>query len=244
VSHPARYSPEVLDVFREVLDNAWPDWFGRPILFDPFAGTGERLHAFCCSTDTDGGWSYAGTELEGAFIEAPGIHQGDSRDPDTYPPHLYPGREWVIVTSPVYPNGMADNHLARDTSRRRNYRKAKAEITGDPEVALEEQNMANLGYRGTKRPEDGGKSVKRREYWRIARECVEHWESAALILVNVSDFKHSNGVVEPVVDDWAKLLHEFGWTDQTIMPVGTKRMRDGQNADQRVDHEVVIVGRR
>ena len=138
----------------------------------------------------------------------------------------------------------SDNHLARDDSRRKNYRKAKADIVGDPEAALEAQNMGNFGYRGTKRPEDGGKSVKRTEYWRIARECVENWQTASMVLVNVSDFMHSGGVVEPVVDDWRKLLHEAGWTDQTVMPVGTRRMKDGANADQRVDHEVVIVGRK
>jgi hypothetical protein len=174
--------------------------------------------------------------------------RGDSRDLATYPPARFPNEVatagWVVLTSPVYPSGMADAHLARDASRRKNYRKAKAIITGDVEADLEEQSMARFGYRGTKRPEDGGKSAKRTEYWRIARECVEHWQTASMVLVNVSDFKHSNGLIEPVVDDWRKLLHEAGWTDQTVMPVGTRRMRDGSNADQRVDHEVVIVGRR
>jgi hypothetical protein len=244
MSHPARFSPEVLDVMLEVIEESWPEWFGRPVFHDPFAGTGERLRTWATANNI----TYSGTEIEACFIEVPGIMRGDSRDLATYPPARFPNEVatagWVVLTSPVYPSGMSDAHLARDASRRKNYRKAKAEITGDVEADLEEQSMARFGYRGTKRPEDGGKSAKRTEYWRIARECVEHWQTASMVLVNVSDFKHSNGLIEPVVDDWRKLLHEAGWTDQTVMPVGTRRMRDGSNADQRVDHEVVIVGRR
>lgn len=228
---------------REILEARWPVWLGRPIVHDPFAGTGERLRDFALNSV----WLYSGTEIEPAFINemVSAVEVGDSRDASTYPPALHPAEVamggWVVMTSPVYANGMADNHVARDESRRRNYRKFKAEVTGDPEVALEEGNMANFGYRGTKRPEDGGKSTKRVEYWSIARDCVQHWSSASLILVNVSDFKHSRGVVEPHVDDWCALLREFGW-NLTLHPVGTRRMRDGENREERVDHEVVIVG--
>jgi hypothetical protein len=242
MSHPARYSKPILDIFAEILIERYPFPLGRPVLHDPFAGTGERLHELCNRPEML--WFYSGTEIEPAFIRAPGIFPGDSRDPLTYPPFRHPTETsqagWLVVSSPVYANGMADSHFAQDGSRRRNYRKAKAEITGDPGAELHPENMGNYGYRGTSRD---GKSRRRAAYWRIADEAVQCWGTASLVLLNVSDFL-SGGVVEPHVDDWKALLRRHGWVNQIDVPVGTPRMRDGANADQRVAHEVIVVAQR
>lgn len=241
MTHPARWSPEVLDVIAPLLLAEYPEWLGRPLVHDPFAGSGERLVEFSINV----GFPVQGTEIEACYIETLAtVRVGDSRDPATYPPAAGWRFDWLVMTSPVYPNGMADNHRARDTSRRRNYRKAKAEATGDPAAELDPANMANYGYRGTKRLEGGGRSIRRVKYWELADACVACWDSARMVIVNVSDFMYDNGKVEPVVDDWKQLLFRHGWTDQVDHPVGTPRMRDGENADQRVDHEVVIVARR
>lgn len=241
--HPARYSHAIIDRFAEILLGHWPNWFGRPLLHDPWAGTGTRLAELAVRT----GFYYSGTEIEECFIEASHILCGDSTREETYPPARNPvefgaGR-WLIITSPVYPQGTADAHLARDGSERKNYRKAKAEITGDPEAALVKNNMGGFGYRGTKRPEEGGKSAKRAEYWRIAQESVRWWGTAELVLVNVSDFIYTrNGEerVEPLVADWKELLSLYGWTAQIDHLVPTPRMRHGENAEKRVAHEVII----
>lgn len=34
MSHPARFSPAIIDCFAEILLGRWPDWFGRPLLWD------------------------------------------------------------------------------------------------------------------------------------------------------------------------------------------------------------------
>lgn len=243
MSHPAQYSASVLDAAFEILNSRWPDWFGRPLIFDPFSGVGTRLAAACAAH----GWDYSGVELEEAFIQAPHVHQGDATRWESYPPARFPveygsGR-WCILTSPAYSNGMSDHHLARDGSPRKNYRKAKAEITGDAEVELLLNNMGRYGYRGSKRPEEGGKSAKRAEYWRIAQESVRWWGTAELVLVNVSDFVYTrNGEerVEPLVADWKELLSLYGWTAQIDHLVPTPRMRHGENAEKRVAHEVII----
>lgn len=240
--HPARYSQSIIDCFAEILLGRWPDWFGRPLLWDPYAGTGERLAELAERT----GFYYGGTEIEQWCIVAPHIHQGDATVWETYPParHAeYANGGWLVICSPVYPNGMADAHLARDGSPRKNYRKAKAEATGDEEAKLHPNNMGALGYRGTKRPEEGGKSAKRAEYWRIAQESVRWWGTAELVLVNVSDFIYTrNGEerVEPLVADWKELLSLYGWTAQIDHLVPTPRMRHGENAEKRVAHEVII----
>lgn len=247
MNHPARYSPEVITIIRDVLLARWPDLMPRPIVHDPFAGTFERLYT-TFGLDPDSLFPWCGTEIEECFIDPDiprgnGIMVGDSRDPATYPPARYPdevGWGWVVCTSPVYANGMADGHLPRDESVRRTYRKAKIELSGDESATLQTGNMGALGYRGTKRFEDGGKSIKRRLYWEIAEACVRNWDTAELVIVNVSDFS-SGGVMEPHVNDWKVLLDSFGWTRQVDHPVGTRRMRHGANSDIRADHEVVIV---
>ncbi len=249
MSHPARFSPPIIDLVADILLKEWPGFMGRPIIHDHMAGTGERLHEMCNRDDMM--WMYSGTELEPCFIVAPGIIEGDACDETTYPPNRFPNMEgqagWILFTSWVYPNGMADNHLARDDSKRRNYRKAKAEITGNVEAKLHPNNAANFGYRGTKRPEEGGTSKRREEFWRIHREALANCDSAELFILNVSDFVYTRkGVkhVEPFVDDCRKLLAEYGWTDQVVHPVGTQRMGHGANRDNRVANEVVIVARR
>lgn len=240
MKHPARYSRQIVEVLAEILTSRWPDWFGRPLLHDPFAGTGERLAEMAERT----GFHYSGTEIEECFIVAPHILAGDSTKWETYPPARHPieygAGNWVVVTSPAYSNGVSDHHLARDSSTRKTYRKAKAEITGDPEVELLPNNMGRWSYRGTKRPEDGGRSARREAYWRLAQESVRHWTTAELVLVNVSDFIAKHEIVEPLVDDWCELLSVYGWTNQVRHEVVTPRMRHGQNADKRVAAEVII----
>jgi hypothetical protein len=239
MSHPAKFSAPIIAVIREILLNNYPEWFGRPVLFDAFAGDGSALHALCA----DLGWLYSGCEIEASFINAPGIRRGDACDPSMYPPVTHPNETatsgWIVVTSPPYGNGLSDHAVANDASKRYTYRKAISTIEG-VDRELHESNLGRYGYRSTKRD---GKSTKRAEYWRIADKIVGNWSSASMVILNVSDFI-ARGQVEPHVADWKDLLARHGWTDQTDHPVGTQRMRNGENADQRVDHEVVIVGRR
>jgi hypothetical protein len=133
----------------------------------------------------------------------------------------------------------SDHAVANDASKRYTYRKAISTIEG-VDRELHESNLGRYGYRSTKRD---GKSTKRAEYWRIADKIVGNWSSASMVILNVSDFI-ARGQVEPHVADWKDLLARHGWADQTDHPVGTRRMRNGENAEARVDHEVVIVGRR
>lgn len=229
--HPARFSDEVIELFAEILSHEYPVWFGRPMLFDPFAGTGEALEDLAKRLDM----SYAGLEIEPEFINAINIIEGDATDPD-----CYPAPPFVIITSPAYPNGMSDSWVMSDGSKRYTYQRAKNDLVGK-HVELHPNNQGRYGYRGTRR---GGRSARRDKYWSIAREAAANWWQADVVLLNVSDFKHSNGQIEPLVTDWRCLLKEHGWTNLIEHPVATQRMRNGENADQRVDHEVIVVAKR
>jgi hypothetical protein len=243
--HPARFSAEIVDLYASILDGMFPDPMGRPMLWDPFAGTGEMLARIAELTAVEGwgevGFDYGGTELEAAYIRAEYIVHGDATDRDTYLTPRSAPCGWVVVTSPAYGNGVSDNHKPRDLSTRKTYRASLIKLTGDPDYELHPNNMGGHGYRGTLR---AGRSKRRVRYWEVADAAVACWDTAHAVLVNVSDFKHSNGEVEPLVDDWRALLERHGWADQTVVPVGTSRMRHGANHDQRVDNEVIIIGRK
>jgi hypothetical protein len=149
-------------------------------------------------------------------------------------------RPYTIVTSPVYPNGMADDFVssATDGSTRRTYRHAKAELTGQRDAKLHERNMGRWGYRGRSLT-----SSARMMYWHLAERAVVCWD-AERALVNVSDFIEGKGVVTPVVRPWCELLVRHGWRIEQTVEVPTRRMRNGANRDARVEHEVIIDARR
>ena len=243
--HPARFSQEVLDLAAELLMARYPEWLGRPYVFDPFAGTGEalaRLSATLIAAEPEHiGFQVTGVEIEPAYIvNAELVKPGDALDRSCY--EQAPTGGLVIFTSPVYPNGMADHHRPKDTSVRRTYLVSLMALTGDAAYEMDEHNMGRYGFRGTRRD---GTSKRRAAYWDLAEKAVAVWAGCAQhVLLNVSDFMHSNGQVEPVVDDWKAVLHKHGFTEQFDHPVATSRMRMGANHDQRVANEVIVEARR
>ncbi len=228
--HPARFSGAVVDRLIKVLRERHVIQLDDPFVFDPFAGTGERLDEILQATGLDGG----GIELEREFI----VNRNLVKVGDATKARFYPDQRFVIVTSPVYPNGMAEawEVSPADTSKRNTYTAAK----GAP---LKPNNMGALGYRGTKR---GGTSLKRLTYWGLADHAVQCWadsEHCVGIYLNVSDFM-SGGEVEPFVADWRDLLRRHGWTIVSTLRVSTPRHRGNDNADQRVGSESIIVAER
>lgn len=252
--HPAPYSPEVLAAFTGLFGR----YLDGPVLVhDPFAGTGERLGGLCDTL----GLPFSGTELAEAFIVDPRVRQGDSTLKGTYPRR----KHWVVATSPVYPNGIADDFHAQE---RCSACKGTGKQPGTPEFGvlacekcdgsgvrqhhrrtyrswnakllghdepLHANNMGRWGYRGTKLD-----SPKRAMYWKLARDCARHWTRAETVFVNVSDFTVKDRV-EPVVEGWVHVLAGAGLDVVEQHQVSTKRWRDGANADRRVEAESILV---
>jgi SAM-dependent methyltransferase len=104
VSHPARYSAQLLDVFREVLA-------GYRWVLDPFAGTG-LIHEL-----QDHGFDTIGIELEPEWAQ---MHSSTEIG-DALSLHFDDEDFDAICTSPTYGNRMADAHDARDAATRRSY---------------------------------------------------------------------------------------------------------------------------
>lgn len=243
--HPARYSESIVKLLAEIVVAEYPEWMGRPTIIDPNAGTGEALREFqrlACELDPHGvGFDVAGIEIEPVWIMDAIVAEGDATNIDDYVDS--PVGRWVMMLSPVYPNGVADNFIPKDDSTRFTYVAKAIRRLDDREFRLHPNNMANYGYRGTKRH---GKSKRRDAYWDLAAKMCAVWAKlpAELVLLNVSDFKHSNGEIEPLVADWRSLLAKHGYTDQMEIPVATPRMRNGENASERVDCEVIVKARR
>lgn len=221
MTHPARYSPQIIDAFRTLLA-------GAPHVHDPFAGTGERLGALCDEL----GVTYSGTELEAPFIVDPRVWAGDSRQQRYYP--ITRNGYW-IVTSPTYGNGMNDNFKPADASKRYTYRAALIEATGDRDAALTDGNTGAHGYRS------GVKAAAR--YWELNAQVVAQWGHAERAIVNVSDFYKGDERVG-IVAGWGDLLRANGWRLLELIPVETPRMRNGSNRGKRVEHESIIVAER
>jgi SAM-dependent methyltransferase len=117
ITHPARYSPEILDVIAEELDGV-----PGPVL-DPFAGTG-RIH------DLGRGDTF-GVEIEAEWAM---LHPRTLRGDATALPFLDESFG-AVATSPCYGNRMADRYDGRDGSRRYTYRIALGRELSDASAA-------------------------------------------------------------------------------------------------------------
>lgn len=214
--HPCPWTPAILEAIAPIIE-AWQ----LPV-HDPFAGTGERLGQLCDRLHLP----FTGTEIEPEFVVDLRVDPGDSTLPLTYP-----ARPFAVVTSPVYPNGMADHFRAGDTSRRHTYRQALATILGH-DRPLHPNNMGRWGnrFRASQRKED--------THFDLARRCVVHWP--AHVVVNVKDVKTNSYEVE-VVARWRDLLTDAGYAIVNEVEVSTPGQRFGANGHARADHEVVLV---
>jgi ParB-like chromosome segregation protein Spo0J len=103
VSHPARYSDELFQHFRELLD-------AHSTVLDPFAGTG-RIH------ELRPRWETTGVELEPEWAQLSPHTIVGSALALPFPDEHFD----AICTSPTYGNRLADHHDAADPGLRRSY---------------------------------------------------------------------------------------------------------------------------
>lgn len=224
-SHPAKFTPAVLDHLRElVVDEA--ERLGRkPTLLDPFAGVG-RIHKLSDVART------VGVELEPEWAAC----SSRTRVGNATALHLLfkAQRFDIIATSPCYGNRTADHHDARDGSRRMTY---KHKLGRDLSVGSAAAMHWGKAYRDL------------HELFLVsAHRTVKR---GGLLIVNMSNHVATKGSgaareqrVQYVVEWWVGAIAAAGFTIEQLVPVDTPRMRDGANADARVPCEHVIVARR
>ncbi len=220
VSHPARYSPEVLNLFADLLASYSP--LGARVL-DPFAGTG-RIHEFA-----DLGYDTVGVELEKEWAD---LHertqQGDALDlpfdADTFD---------AIVTSPTYGNRLADSHNAVDPERRRSY-------THDLGRDLSTGSSGALHWRTSKPGHDAaGSSTYREFHMRAWDEAVLVLRPGGLFVLNCCDHVR-DGLVQPVTAWHCWALGALGLDYVESRSVPTRKLRQGANGELREQEQVHV----
>jgi hypothetical protein len=211
-SHPARFNKKLLPIFASMVgDSVW--------VFDPLAGTGERLdelnkllpNAVLLGTEI---------EYEWASVSPTRVLCIDAFE------YLKMNRDnaWdAILTSPTYGNRMADHHNAKDGSKRNTY----THRLGRP---LSENNSGKLQWGDEYRD----------FHYRLWCECVRVLKPCGKFILNVKDHIRDGKVQE--VSKWhIETLCAMGMIIQQIEQVVLPSLKNGANSNLRVPFEEVIM---
>ncbi len=234
--HPAKFSKSILEVIRELLVDVSGD------VLDPFAGVGG-VH-FLART----GLRTFGVELEREWAAC---HQ-NTKVGDATKLRYKDDRFDAVVTSPCYGNRMADHHVAKDPCKACEGKgRVRGKVGG---------SVVCVSCKGTK--------LSRRHTYthRLGRKLTEGnsgamaWDTPAyralhrkawaevhrvlkpggLFVLNISDHLR-DGVRQPVTAQHLEVVLGTSLKLIEIVPVATPRNRQGANAGQRVDGELVLV---
>lgn len=201
--HPAKYTDCLLPHFVELLS---PDV--SITVLDPFAGTG-KIHLLPYKT--------VGLEIEPEWAS---MHQdticGDATnmpfEADTFD---------AIVTSPTYGNRMADNHNAKDGSKRMTY----THVLGRQ---LNENNSGKMHF-GQKY-----KELHQKAYL----ECKRVLKKNGVFILNVKNFIKNNNEVD--VHSWhCETLKDIGFLLLETRKVDVKGNGFGANREKRINFEYI-----
>lgn len=211
--HPAKWSTPILAQVAYQLGMIRQDWTGHRLL-DPFAGVGlDRLRDACPTAE------WVGVELEPEWAcQVPGTIAADAtRLP--FPDRSFSG----AVTSPVYGNRMSDTYDGRDGSKRMTYRIALGRMPGG-------RSIATMQWGRTYR-------AMHRLAWRELFRVLDHEAPA---LVNISNHVRK-GQVQHVMEWHLDTLVSTGFRFQRLVPIETRRFKNGANREARVASEHLIV---
>lgn len=212
VSHPARYSAELLPILAELLRSTVG---AGSMVLDPFAGTG-RIHDLHPEFDT------YGIELEPEWA---GMHErtqvGDAR----VLPFDVASID-AIVTSPTYGNRLADSHQASDPERRRSY-------THDLGRDLTTGNSGGMHWRNGA----AGSTEYRALHWPAWIEAYRVLRPGGVFILNMKDHWRG-GILQPVTSWHTWALGSIGLEYVDSMGVPTRDLRQGANGAMRQQETV------
>lgn len=211
--HPATFTDLLLadPTFRERVDATMVE-LDLEVIFDPFGGRGRKLGPWCDAR----GYRFDAVDIERYPDPDPRVRQGDSTQRTAYP-----DARFLVITSPVYLNGVSSDYKAGPTaSTKPNGRMSYGVSLGH---ALDPNNLARTVVRS--RPDKGALA-----YYAAHARAVQCWGRAAFVNVTSS-----------MTADWLGLLNTYFNYTKVIAEVETPRVRGGlTNAADRDPFEVWI----
>lgn len=218
--HPAPYTPVIIEKFSRII-REYAAAMKTARVLDPFAGIGgiHKLSSFLSSSDVH--VQTYGIELEPNWASAHertrvGSALGLPYEDDSFD---------FIMTSPCYGNRMADHHNAKDASKRITY----WHYYGEP---LSEGSSAVMQWGNEYR-------VFHDQAW---QEALRVLKPNGIFVVNISNHIRG-GKVQHVVEWHLRDLLSLGLSLEYVDRVKTPRMRNGANANLRVEFEHILVMR-
>jgi hypothetical protein len=147
--------------------------------------------------------------------------------------HLLP-RPNGIVTSPDYGNRMADQYLGTPEERR--LREEEGVMPRRRSYAISLGRKLSVGSAAKYGFGPEYQDTHRRIFTAVTGVC----NPGARLALNVSD--HFAAYTRIYVTSWwVEMIASLGWYVERMIPVGTRRFRDGANSDLRVDAESIIL---
>lgn len=216
-THPAKYTDSFIPIFAKLLMDC-------KTVLDPFGGTGKlnKIKAFgfrgeiiCNEIEPD----FAKLEDKDCICFVDKWNIGDAEKMD----FLNDESVDAICTSPTYGNRMADHFK---TTSNRKYMTYTHCIGHD----LNEGNTGKMQF--------GNAYMDK--HMRIYKECNRVLKKGGKFICNVSNFIRG-GVEVDVVSFHKKALENNGFCFVKTLSVPTRRMGFGQNREQRVQHEKIMV---
>lgn len=232
-AHPAVYSDALLPHLEELV-RRYGDEGG--VLLDPFAGEGHKLARLAASARM----KPKGIEIEQGYFDLglthPCVRRGDSTRLRRI---VKDGTISAVVTSPVYPNGMADDFQAADDSVRHTYAHRLRLHLGD-DYAMDPNNTASMNPRRSRKALEAFYAVHVAVWAEMHRVLAQ----AGALIVNTKSTPR-----DTFTRDTYYQLIEAGFVvvEQRYVPVRGLNMGANQHnkkAHNKEDYESLIVARR
>lgn len=211
--HPATFSKAFIPIFASLLADC-------SNVLDPFAGIGKlaliKHYGFTgkvVCNEIEHEWAINST------YDVDEWHIGDAAnmiwaDDNTFD---------AICTSPTYGNRMADHHHSKDNSIRITYRHYLGR-------QLNTENTGRMQW---------GKNYCKK-HAEIYKECLRVLKPQGKLIINISDHIRKGILVS--VSEWHRqTLMDLGLTLIQETSIATRRMKFGNNRNQRVQKEIIFV---
>jgi DNA modification methylase len=224
--HPAIYSKQLVEPIVSLLLQCVPS--GGSLL-DPFGGLGHRFADIAVRA----GMNPVAVEIEPGYFDLgmthPWVRLGDSTDLRSL--GFTDSSFDAAVTSPVYPNGMADDFHANDSSVRHTYsHRLRAHLGADYE--MHPNNAGAMNPRRSPRALEAFYDVNRKVWAEVYRVL----KPGAPFIVNAKDT-----VAVEFVSETKRQLSEAGFIIVGERHVDTPGLNHGKNQDGKPQGEYLIL---